>query len=44
MKLGLPKEYFGDGIDPAVRHQVDKSIKKLEAAGARASGNLTPPY
>tara|TARA_B110000285_G_scaffold48101_1_gene54327 strand:- start:2649 stop:4076 length:1428 start_codon:yes stop_codon:yes gene_type:complete len=34
MKLGLPKEYFGDGIDPAVRHQVDESIKKLESAGA----------
>jgi aspartyl-tRNA(Asn)/glutamyl-tRNA(Gln) amidotransferase subunit A len=34
MKLGLPKEYFGDGIDPAVRSKVDDSIKKLEAAGA----------
>mgnify|MGYP001585421710 CR=1 FL=1 len=34
MKLGLPKEYFGDGIDPAVRDKVNESIKKLEAAGA----------
>lgn len=34
MKLGLPKEYFGDGIDPAIRQQVDKAIAGLEANGA----------
>lgn len=34
MKLGLPKEYFGEGIDPAVLGKVNESIKKLEAAGA----------
>ena len=34
MKLGLPKEYFGDGIDPAVREQVEKAIAGLESAGA----------
>lgn len=34
MKLGLPKEYFGEGIDPAVREQVDRAIAALEAAGA----------
>lgn len=34
MKLGLPKEFFGEGIDPAVRKSVEASIAKLEAAGA----------
>lgn len=34
MKLGLPKEFFGDGIDPEVRKQVDQAIAGLEAAGA----------
>jgi len=34
MKLGLPKEYFGEGIDPAVREQVNKAIAGLESAGA----------
>ena len=34
MKLGLPKEYFAEGIDPDVRKSVDASIAKLEAAGA----------
>ncbi|MBT8044850.1 MAG: Asp-tRNA(Asn)/Glu-tRNA(Gln) amidotransferase subunit GatA [Verrucomicrobiae bacterium] len=34
MRLGLPKEYFGEGIDPNVRQQVDQSISALESAGA----------
>ena len=34
MKLGLPKEYFGEGIDPAIREKVEAATKKLEAAGA----------
>lgn len=34
MRLGLPKEYFGEGIDPAVRETVEKSIAGLEAQGA----------
>ncbi len=34
MKLGLPKEYFGEGIDPAVRKQIDQAITGLESAGA----------
>jgi aspartyl-tRNA(Asn)/glutamyl-tRNA(Gln) amidotransferase subunit A len=34
MKLGLPKEYFGDGIDPAVRATVEKAIAGLESQGA----------
>jgi aspartyl-tRNA(Asn)/glutamyl-tRNA(Gln) amidotransferase subunit A len=34
MKLGLPREYFGDGIDPGVRHTVEKAITKLRDLGA----------
>ena len=34
MKLGLPKEFFGEGIDPNVRKSIDAAIAKLESAGA----------
>ncbi len=34
LKLGLPKEYFGDGIDPSVRETVMAAVSKLEKAGA----------
>ncbi len=34
LKLGLPKEYFGEGIDPEVRARVEDRVKALEAAGA----------
>ena len=34
LKLGIPKEYFGDGIDPGVRAQVEKAIQSLSAQGA----------
>jgi len=34
LKLGLPKEYFGDGIDRAVRAKVMASVEKLAAQGA----------
>ena len=34
LKLGIPKEYFGPGIDPQVRAQVEKSIQTLAAQGA----------
>ena len=34
MKLGIPKEYFGDGIDPGARAQVEIAIQSLAAQGA----------
>jgi aspartyl-tRNA(Asn)/glutamyl-tRNA(Gln) amidotransferase subunit A len=34
LKLGIPKEYFGDGIDPGVRAQVEKAVQALAAQGA----------
>mgnify|MGYP000671547558 CR=1 FL=1 len=34
MKLGVPKEYFGHGIDPGVRKNVEATIQKLASLGA----------
>ncbi len=34
LKLGVPKEYFGEGIDPGVRARVEAAIQKLAAKGA----------
>jgi len=34
MRLGVPAEYFGEGLDPEVRAAVEASIEKLRAAGA----------
>jgi aspartyl-tRNA(Asn)/glutamyl-tRNA(Gln) amidotransferase subunit A len=34
LKLGVPKEYFGDGIDTAVREQVEKAVQSLALKGA----------
>jgi aspartyl-tRNA(Asn)/glutamyl-tRNA(Gln) amidotransferase subunit A len=33
LKIGVPKEYFGDGLDAEVRAAVEASIAKLRAAG-----------
>ncbi|MEO0794704.1 MAG: Asp-tRNA(Asn)/Glu-tRNA(Gln) amidotransferase subunit GatA [Verrucomicrobiota bacterium] len=32
-RLGIPKEYFGDGLDPEVRAAVDTAIKTYESQG-----------
>ncbi len=34
LKLGVPREYFGEGIDPGVRRQVETSIRNLASLGA----------
>lgn len=34
LKLGVPKEYFSDAIDPSVKAIFDETAAKLEAAGA----------
>ena len=33
MKIGVPKEYFGEGLDPEVRAAVDAAIQELATAG-----------
>ncbi|MCD7771737.1 MAG: Asp-tRNA(Asn)/Glu-tRNA(Gln) amidotransferase subunit GatA [Oscillospiraceae bacterium] len=34
LRIGIPKEYFGDGIKPEVKDAVMKSVKALERMGA----------
>lgn len=34
LKIGLPKEYFGEGIDDEVKEKVLLAVKELEAQGA----------
>ncbi len=34
IKIGIPKEYFGEGIELEVKKAIDKVIKKLESEGA----------
>ena len=34
LKIGLPKEYFAEGIDPRVEERVRKGIARLESRGA----------
>jgi len=34
MKLGVPAEYFAEGLDPEVRASVEGAIEKLRVAGA----------
>jgi aspartyl-tRNA(Asn)/glutamyl-tRNA(Gln) amidotransferase subunit A len=34
MKLGVPAEYFAEGLDPEVRAAIEAGIDKLRAAGA----------
>jgi aspartyl-tRNA(Asn)/glutamyl-tRNA(Gln) amidotransferase subunit A len=34
LKLGVPKEYFGEGLDPEVRAAVEEAIARLGAQGA----------
>ncbi|MEO0413579.1 MAG: amidase family protein, partial [Verrucomicrobiota bacterium] len=34
LKIGLPKEYFAEGLDAAVREKIDAAIKSLESQGA----------
>jgi len=36
MRIGIPKEYFGAGLDPEVRAAVDNGIALLRQAGAEA--------
>ena len=46
MVLGLPKEYFGEGLDPQVRGKVMEAVKLLEGLGCRLEEVSLPhsPY
>lgn len=34
LKIGVPKEYFGDGLDDEIREGIDAQLKELENGGA----------
>lgn len=34
LKIGIPKEYFIEGVDPRVKDTIEKALKKLEEQGA----------
>ncbi len=34
LKIGIPKEYFGDGVKPEIKASVMDAVKSLEAKGA----------
>ena len=34
LRVGVPKEYFGEGLDPEVEKTVNKAISKLQSLGA----------
>ncbi len=34
LRVGMPKEYFADGLDPEVRAAVEAAVRSLEAQGA----------
>ena len=34
LRIGLPKEYFGEGVDPKVKAEIDKAVKKYQELGA----------
>ncbi len=36
LRIGLPKEYFGEGIEPGVRRAVEEAVRWFEGEGARA--------
>ena len=42
MKIGVPAEYFADGLDPEVRSAVEAAIDKLRANGAEISAISLP--
>jgi aspartyl-tRNA(Asn)/glutamyl-tRNA(Gln) amidotransferase subunit A len=33
LRIGVPAEYFGEGLDPEVREQIEKGIESLKAVG-----------
>lgn len=35
VKIGVPKQYFGEGLDPAVANAIDIAIKDYEKLGAK---------
>lgn len=44
LKIGLPKEYFGEGIDEKVKEQIRLAAKKYEELGAEIIEDVSLPH
>ncbi|MFT8709267.1 MAG: Asp-tRNA(Asn)/Glu-tRNA(Gln) amidotransferase subunit GatA [Sporolactobacillus sp.] len=42
LRVAVPKEYFGEGIDPAVKDQIRAAIRQFEALGAECEDVSLP--
>jgi aspartyl-tRNA(Asn)/glutamyl-tRNA(Gln) amidotransferase subunit A len=42
LRVGVPKEYFAEGIEPEVRAAIDKSLEQLKAMGAHCEETSLP--
>ncbi len=42
MRIGLPKEAFGEGLHPEVRSAIDRAVDRLRASGATITGVTLP--
>ncbi|MEO8458398.1 MAG: Asp-tRNA(Asn)/Glu-tRNA(Gln) amidotransferase subunit GatA [Chloroflexota bacterium] len=43
LRVGVPREYFVDGMDPAVREAVEGAIRQLESLGAHIDTEVALP-
>lgn len=43
LRIGIPKEYFVEGMDPEVKTIIEEAIRKLEALGA-ITGKVSLPH
>ena len=43
LRIGIPKEYFGEGIDPFVKQSVMNAVMQLENRGATVK-EISLPY
>ena len=43
LRVGVPKEFFGDGLDPDVKTQVEAAIQQLQELGAKLV-DISLPY
>jgi len=37
LRLGIPREYFGEGMDPEVRRRVEEAIERLRSLGCQTA-------
>jgi aspartyl-tRNA(Asn)/glutamyl-tRNA(Gln) amidotransferase subunit A len=42
LRIGVPREYFGEGLDPEVREAVERAIDTLRSAGAEIKAVSLP--